>query len=196
MLSGRPQAAQIVCDRFRIIARTRLFRGTRLPGGNICIQMNFGKPANNRSAYQPRSRRAARSSRERRRGIASPATLPSLSILRGGKVTAAASLGNGSTLFGSAMALMKMLLEMRLQRRLDLLDALHRLLDLAAMVAVEQRHQRAGAGGIADGLDLGEVAVGDEPQHHRVFRVDEGAEGAGEADRVDLARRPAFPSAA
>ena len=59
------------------------------------------------------------------------------------------------------------------------------LLDLAAVVAVEQRHQRAGAGGVADRLHFGQVAVRDEAQHHRVFRIDEGAEGAGEADRVD-----------
>ena len=88
------------------------------------------------------------------------------------------------------------LLEVRLQRSLDLLDPAHLLLDLAAMVAVEQRHQRAGAGGVADGLHLGEIAIGDQAEHHRVFRIDEGAEGAGEADRVDLGRRPASPSAA
>lgn len=75
---------------------------------------------------------------------------------------------------------------MRLQRGLDLLDAVNLVLDLAAMLAVEQRHQRAGARSVADRLDIGEVAVGDETEHHGVFRVDEGAEGAGEADHVDM----------
>ena len=59
-------------------------------------------------------------------------------------------------------------------------------LDLAAMAAVEQRHARAGAGGVADRLDLVEIAIGDQAQHHGVFRIDEGAEGAGEADAVDM----------
>ena len=82
-----------------------------------------------------------------------------------------------------------MLLKFRFKRRLYLLDSADGLLDLAAVAAIEQRHQRAGAGGVADGLYLVEVAVRDQAQHHRVFRVDEGAEGAGEADGVDVDRQ-------
>ena len=41
---------------------------------------------------------------ERRRGAASPATPSSLTVLRGGSFTAADNFGNGSTLFGSAIA--------------------------------------------------------------------------------------------
>src|SRR5690606_17956845 len=79
----------------------------------------------------------------------------------------------------------EVLLELRLQRRLDLFDLPHRLLDLAPVAPVEQRHSRAGAGGVADGGDVFQLTVGNEAEHHRIGRVDEGAEGAGEADRVD-----------
>ena len=42
-----------------------------------------------------------------------------------------------------------------------------------------------GPGGIAGRADVGEVAVGDEPEDHRVDRVDLAAERAGQADLVD-----------
>src|SRR5688572_15804365 len=78
------------------------------------------------------------------------------------------ALGQGDDLseFGEGIGLVRHchgvdeeLLEIALERGFDLLDLLDRRLDLAAVVAVEQRHQRAGAGGIADGLDLREVAI-------------------------------------
>ena len=59
-------------------------------------------------------------------------------------------------------------------------------LDLGARRAVEQRDPRAGAGGIAGRGDVGRVAVGDEPEHERVHRVDVGAERARKADPVDV----------
>ena len=56
----------------------------------------------------------------------------------------------------------------------------------------QQRDQRAGAGGVAGRADVGEVAVGDEPEDHRVERVDLAAERAGEADLVDRVDRRAW----
>ena len=58
-------------------------------------------------------------------------------------------------------------------------------LDLAAGGDVEERDARAGAGGVAGGADLREVAVGDHAEDHGVSRRDVGAEGAGEDDAVD-----------
>ena len=49
----------------------------------------------------------------------------------------------------------------------------------------QQRDERAGPGGVAGGLHAVEVAVGDEPEDHRVERVDLAAERAGEPDLVD-----------
>ena len=79
----------------------------------------------------------------------------------------------------------EMLLEARLDRGLDLLDAAHDGLDLAPRGARQQRDQRTRAGGVAGRPDAGEVAVGDEAQDHRVERVDLAAERAGEPDLVD-----------
>ena len=78
------------------------------------------------------------------------------------------------------------LLEARLDRGLDLLDAAHDLLDLGAGRAVEQRDARAGAGGVAGRRDVGGIAVGHEAEHERVHRVDVVAERAGEPDPVDM----------
>ncbi len=80
----------------------------------------------------------------------------------------------------------KMFLKLRFERRLDLFDPRDGLLDLAAIVAVEQTHARTGARRIADRLDLVEVAIGDEAENHRIFRIDERAEGAGKADAIDM----------
>ena len=79
----------------------------------------------------------------------------------------------------------EMLLEARLDRGLDLVDAGDERLDLAAGGDVEERDARAGAGGVAGGGDAGEVAVGDHAEDHRVLRRDVRAEGAGEHDAVD-----------
>ena len=78
-----------------------------------------------------------------------------------------------------------MLLEARLDRGLDLVDMGDERLDLAAGGDVEERDPRAGAGGVAGRGDLGEVAVGDHAEDHRVLRRDMRAEGAGEHDPVD-----------
>ena len=58
-------------------------------------------------------------------------------------------------------------------------------LDLAPRRAADERDQRAGPGRVAGGLDVIEVGVGDQPEDHRVERVDLAAERAGEADLVD-----------
>ena len=79
----------------------------------------------------------------------------------------------------------EVLLEPRLDRRLDLLDAAHDAFDLAPGRARQQRDQRPGAGGVAGGSDAVEVAVRDEAEDHRVERVDLAAERAGQADLVD-----------
>ena len=62
--------------------------------------------------------------------------------------------------------------------------------------ARQQGDQRAGPGRVAGRPDVGEVAVGDEPEDHRVERVDLAAEGAGQPDLVDGRRSRAGPSAA
>jgi len=69
---------------------------------------------------------------------------------------------------------------------LYLLDSAHQFLDDAARALVEQRDARAGAGRVACRADVGQGAIGDEPQHHRVLDVDVAAESAGEADAVDV----------
>ena len=79
----------------------------------------------------------------------------------------------------------EVLLEARLDRRLDLLDATHDALDLAPGRAGQQRDQRPGAGGVAGRPDAIEVAVRDEPEDHRVERVDLAAERAGQPHLVD-----------
>ena len=77
------------------------------------------------------------------------------------------------------------LLEARLGRRLDLLDAQHRRLHLPTGRRRQQGHHRPGTGGIAHGADAVERAVGNEPEDHRVQRVDVCSERAGEPDVGD-----------
>ena len=79
-----------------------------------------------------------------------------------------------------------MLLEIRLDRRLDLLDLPHHRLDFRARGEVEEGDAGAGAGGIAAGGDLAEVAVGNQAERHRIERVDVAAE---RADQSDASRR-------
>ena len=56
----------------------------------------------------------------------------------------------------------------------------------ARSVARQQRLHGTGARRVADGADTVERAVGHEPEHHRVERVDVGAERSGEPDVGDL----------
>ena len=79
----------------------------------------------------------------------------------------------------------EMLLEPRLDRGLDLLDAADDGLDLAPGGARQQGDQRAGAGRVAGRPDARQVAVRDEAKDHRVERVDLAAERPGQADLVD-----------
>ena len=53
--------------------------------------------------------------------------------------------------------------------------------DLAPRCTRQQRPHRAGAGGVADRAHAVERAVGHQPEHHRVQRVDVRAERAGQA---------------
>ena len=78
----------------------------------------------------------------------------------------------------------EVLLEARLDRGLDLLDAAHHVLDLAPGGAGQQRDQRAGPGGVARGPDTVDVAVRDQAEDHRVERVDLAAERPGEPHAV------------
>ena len=80
----------------------------------------------------------------------------------------------------------EVLLEARLDRGLDLLDPADDALDLGPRRAGQQGDERAGPGGVAGRSDAGQVAVGDQPEDHRVGRVDLAAERAGEPDLVDL----------
>src|SRR5215471_12558996 len=94
------KALEIVAVCFRAITR----RHTNVSGGNICMQTKLGPEF---APIQLLARLAARSSRERRRGVASPGVAPASSALRGGRGTAEESMGKGSTLFGNAIALTK-----------------------------------------------------------------------------------------
>src|SRR5690242_15538317 len=79
-----------------------------------------------------------------------------------------------------------MLLEQRLDRRLDLLDAAHDLLDLIARLAVEKGNARPRARGITSRLHLVERTIRNEAQDHRELHIDMTAEGTGEADAIDV----------
>ena len=79
----------------------------------------------------------------------------------------------------------EVLLEARLDRGLDLLDSSDDRLDLPLRRARQERDQRARPGGVAGRPDVGQVAVGDQPEDHRVERVDLAAERAGEPDLLD-----------
>ena len=80
----------------------------------------------------------------------------------------------------------EVMLKARLDRGLDLLDAPHQGLDDAARGRIEQRDARAGAGGIARRAHLRQIAVGKHAEDRRVLDVDVAAEGAGEADAIDV----------
>ena len=61
-----------------------------------------------------------------------------------------------------------MALEVRLDRRLDLLDAPDDALDLRPRREVEERDPGAGSGGVAGARDLREIAIGNQAEHHGV----------------------------
>ena len=124
-----------------------------------------------------------------------PATPPLVAGVRPGPARAGASLGQlddlgqvreGGRLVREGHRLDEMLLEARLDRGLDLLDPPDDALDLGPGLPRQERDQRAGPGRVAGRLDVGQVAVGHEPEDHRVDRVDLAAEGAGQADLVEL----------
>ena len=79
-------------------------------------------------------------------------------------------------------------LEPRFGRGLDLGDPTHRGFHLGAQRSRQQGLHRAGAGGIADRPHAVDRTVGHETEHHRVDRIDVGAECPGEADVGDLRR--------
>ena len=66
----------------------------------------------------------------------------------------------------------------------------------ARAAPVQQRDPRAGPGGVAGGRHVRRVAVGHEPEHHRVHGVDVRAERAGQPDPVDALDAVGGPSAA
>ena len=86
---------------------------------------------------------------------------------------------------GERHRLDEVLLEARLDGGLDLLDLADDAFDLDAGRARQQRDQRAGPGRIPGRCHVGEIAIGDEPEDHRVGRVDLAPERAGEPDLVD-----------
>src|SRR5580658_8349340 len=73
----------------------------------------------------------------------------------------------------------EMRLELRFDRGFDLFHAPHQLLDGMARLAVKEGNARAGTGGIAGGQHLGEVAVRDHAENHRVLDIDVAAERTG-----------------
>src|SRR5579872_6896680 len=78
----------------------------------------------------------------------------------------------------------EMLLEARLDRRLDFFDSAHHVFDLAPRGGVEQRDARARPRRVAGGGDFGEIAIGDEAERHRIGRIDMAAERAGQRDAL------------
>ncbi len=54
------------------------------------------------------------------------------------------------------------------------------------MRAIEKRHARTGAGGIADAGDGLQGAIGHKADHHGVFGIDKAAKGAGQPDPLDM----------
>ena len=100
-------------------------------------------------------------------------------------------IGEGVLLVGERHRGDEMALEVRLDRRLDLVDAPHDALDLRARGKVEKRDPRAGSRRIAGARDLREIAIGNEAERHRIERIDVAAEGAGERDALRARRRRA-----
>ena len=90
----------------------------------------------------------------------------------------------------------EVLLEARLHGRLDLLDPPDHALDLGPRRAGQERDQRAGPGRVAGGPDAGEVAVGDQPEDHRVGRCRSGCRTRRPAGSRRPRPRRAGPSAA
>ena len=130
-------------------------------------------------AVKIRGRAVAGHYRRRRRLGASPP--PSFGA---GRSIAFARFGKASILLGIAIAATKWswkrgsiavsIFSMRAHDRLD----------LRARGEVEQRDARARPRGVAGGGDLGEIAIGDQAERHRVERVDVAAEGAGQRDAL------------
>src|SRR5262249_50728962 len=79
----------------------------------------------------------------------------------------------------------EVLLEARLDGRLDLLDPADDLLDLRARAAVEQRDPRTRTRGVAGRGDPIRLAVRDESEHERVARIDVRAKRSREPDPLD-----------
>ena len=79
-----------------------------------------------------------------------------------------------------------MLLELGLDRGLDLLNPPHQLLDLRAGCVVQQRNSRTGAGSVSGRGDLGKITVRNHAEQHGVFDVDVTAECAGEPYPIDV----------
>src|SRR5262245_34564063 len=80
----------------------------------------------------------------------------------------------------------EVLLEARLGRGLDLLDAPDDVFDFYAGGAIEQGDAGAGASGVAGAGHVLGLTVRYEAEHHRVDGVDVGAERAGQPDPVDV----------
>ena len=132
---------------------------------------------------------SARPARRRRRPPRSPASFAAGSVDRAGR-----DWETGRSCWESPSR-RRIGLEVRLDRRLDLLDSAHDVFDLGARGEVQQRDARARPGRIAAACDLGEIAIGNQAEHHRIGRVDMAAEGAGERDALRRLRRAARSAA-
>ena len=87
----------------------------------------------------------------------------------------------------------EVLLEARLDRGLDLLDPPDDALDLGRAAPLDSRAISAPVpAALPADRTCAEVAVGIEPEDHRVERVDLAAERAGQADLVDASRSPSW----
>ena len=108
---------------------------------------------------------------------------------RSGRATTAARFGNAAVLCGKAIASTKCSWK-RGSTAVSIFSTRRTTaFDLAPRRARQERDERAGPGRVAGRPDVGEVAVGDEPEDHRVDRVDLAAEGAGQPDLVELVDR-------
>ena len=115
--------------------------------------------------------------------------------LTSGSVTACADRGYGAVRCGIAIASTKNSWNLGATAVSIFSMRRTRVFDRRARALVEERDARARAGGVAGRADLVERAIGNHAEHHRVLDVDVAAEGAGQADAVDVVDRRGAPSA-
>src|SRR6202167_5300138 len=101
-----------------------------------------------------------------RSGAPSPAPTLSARLLARGKRDPSGQVREGVLLVGQRHRGDEMALEVRLDRRLDLIDTPDDAFDLRPRRKVEKRDPGACSGRVPGARDLGEIAVGNEAKRH------------------------------